>query len=287
MGADPDRLRAAVPHLTDRELADLSARAAQVKDVAAGHHGGGDGALILIGVLLLVAGHRRARRGGRRLLRRRLLGRLLVLLIPRSWSPVTVIMTDGRSSPAVERRPPSPWPSPFRDRLRARRPGRALPSTWPRAARRRRPGAFRVGPLRYLGGLWLRSPDARFGGLSDLRVSATGPGSSRSPTVATASPPRSRTTGRGGSSGSPTPGWSLYRVDGRPLPLGGSDAESLVAGDEGLKWVSKDGEGSWPTGRSRCSPGRPGAAVPGRAGPSAAGTMASRRWRTRATDDGC
>jgi hypothetical protein len=56
MGADPDRLRAAVPHLTDRELADLSARAAQVKDVAAGHHGGGDGALILIGVLLLVAG---------------------------------------------------------------------------------------------------------------------------------------------------------------------------------------------------------------------------------------
>ncbi len=55
MGADPDRLRAAVPHLTDRELADLSARAAQVKDVAAGH-GGGEGALILLGVLLLVAG---------------------------------------------------------------------------------------------------------------------------------------------------------------------------------------------------------------------------------------
>lgn len=55
MGADPDRLRAAVPHLTDRELADLSSRAAQVKDVAAGH-GGSDGALILLGVLLLVAG---------------------------------------------------------------------------------------------------------------------------------------------------------------------------------------------------------------------------------------
>jgi len=56
MGTDPDRLRAAVPHLTDRELADLSTRAAQVKDVAAGHHGGGDGALILLGVLLVVAG---------------------------------------------------------------------------------------------------------------------------------------------------------------------------------------------------------------------------------------
>jgi hypothetical protein len=55
LGADPDRLRAAVPHLTDRELADLSARAAHVKDVAAGH-GGSDGALIMLGVLLVVAG---------------------------------------------------------------------------------------------------------------------------------------------------------------------------------------------------------------------------------------
>jgi hypothetical protein len=55
LGADPDRLRAAVPHLTDRELADLSARAAQVKDVAAGH-GGGNGALVMLGILLLVAG---------------------------------------------------------------------------------------------------------------------------------------------------------------------------------------------------------------------------------------
>ncbi len=55
LGADPDRLRAAVPHLTDRELADLSARAAQVRDVAAGH-GGGNGALIMLGVLLVVAG---------------------------------------------------------------------------------------------------------------------------------------------------------------------------------------------------------------------------------------
>jgi hypothetical protein len=55
MGADPARLRAAVPHLTDRELAELQARATQVKDVAAGH-GSNDGALILVGVLLLVAG---------------------------------------------------------------------------------------------------------------------------------------------------------------------------------------------------------------------------------------
>ncbi|HSD25943.1 MAG TPA: hypothetical protein VLL75_01510 [Vicinamibacteria bacterium] len=55
LGADPDRLRAAVPHLTDRELADLSARAAHVKDVAAGH-GGGNGALVMLGILLVVAG---------------------------------------------------------------------------------------------------------------------------------------------------------------------------------------------------------------------------------------
>jgi hypothetical protein len=55
-GVDPDRLRAAVPHLSDRELAELSARALKVKDVAAGHHDDGNGALILIGVLLLVAG---------------------------------------------------------------------------------------------------------------------------------------------------------------------------------------------------------------------------------------
>lgn len=57
LGADPDRLRAAIPHLTDRELAELSARATKVKDVAAGHYGGGpEGAIVLLGVLLIVAG---------------------------------------------------------------------------------------------------------------------------------------------------------------------------------------------------------------------------------------
>jgi hypothetical protein len=56
LGADPERLRAAVPHLTDRELAELSARAAQVKDVAAGHGGGANGAIVLLGILLVVAG---------------------------------------------------------------------------------------------------------------------------------------------------------------------------------------------------------------------------------------
>ena len=56
LGADPDRLLAAVPHLSDQELAELAARATQARDVAAGHGGGGDSALVLVGVLLLVAG---------------------------------------------------------------------------------------------------------------------------------------------------------------------------------------------------------------------------------------
>ena len=36
------------------------------------------------------------------------------------------------------------------------------------------PAAQALGPLRYLGGLWLRSDDPRFGGLSDLRLSRDG-----------------------------------------------------------------------------------------------------------------
>jgi hypothetical protein len=36
------------------------------------------------------------------------------------------------------------------------------------------PSRLAVGPLRYLGGLWLRSADPRFGGLSDLRLSRDG-----------------------------------------------------------------------------------------------------------------
>ena len=36
------------------------------------------------------------------------------------------------------------------------------------------PSRSQVGPLQFLGGLWLRADDPRFGGLSDLRVSADG-----------------------------------------------------------------------------------------------------------------
>ncbi len=53
MGLQTERLRAAVPHLSDAELADLSQRAEKVKDVAAGYH---DDGLAIVGVVLLLAG---------------------------------------------------------------------------------------------------------------------------------------------------------------------------------------------------------------------------------------
>lgn len=54
LGLKPDTLRKAVPHLSDKELADLGQRAANVKDVAAGHRSH-DG-LAILGIVLLVAG---------------------------------------------------------------------------------------------------------------------------------------------------------------------------------------------------------------------------------------
>ncbi len=53
MGLQAERLRAAVPHLSDAELADLGRRAEQVKDVAAGYH---DDGLAIVGLVLLLAG---------------------------------------------------------------------------------------------------------------------------------------------------------------------------------------------------------------------------------------
>lgn len=60
MGLSPDRLRTAVPHLSDKELEDLSARASRAKDVVAGHSTN-DGlailglVLLLVGVVVLIA----------------------------------------------------------------------------------------------------------------------------------------------------------------------------------------------------------------------------------------
>jgi hypothetical protein len=56
LGVPVGRLRAAVPHLSDVELKDLSDRATRVKDVAAGHSSHNNTGLIVLGVTLLVAG---------------------------------------------------------------------------------------------------------------------------------------------------------------------------------------------------------------------------------------
>ena len=54
MGLSPERLRAAVPHLSDKELADLSDRASRAKDVVAGHHP--NDSLAILGLVLLLVG---------------------------------------------------------------------------------------------------------------------------------------------------------------------------------------------------------------------------------------
>jgi hypothetical protein len=55
MGMSAGRLRAAVPHLSDSELADLGQRAGRATDLAAGHRDNNDG-LVILGVVLLLAG---------------------------------------------------------------------------------------------------------------------------------------------------------------------------------------------------------------------------------------
>jgi hypothetical protein len=54
LGRNPVQLKAAVAHLSDKELQDLSQRATRVKDVAAGH--GTNDSLAILGLVLLVAG---------------------------------------------------------------------------------------------------------------------------------------------------------------------------------------------------------------------------------------
>ena len=53
-GLDPAKLQAAVPHLSDKELADLASRAERAKDVTAGYHS--DEGVVLLGVVLLLVG---------------------------------------------------------------------------------------------------------------------------------------------------------------------------------------------------------------------------------------
>ena len=90
-----------------------------------------------------------------------------------------------------------------------------------------------VGPLRYLGGLWLRSSDPRFGGLSDLRVSPDG---ARLLAVSDCGQgfTASLSYGEGGRlAGVAHPRLvALAGPASGPLGFGESDAESLVAGEE-------------------------------------------------------
>jgi hypothetical protein len=105
------------------------------------------------------------------------------------------------------------------------------------------PSRVAVGSLRYLGGLWLRSSDPRFGGLSDLRVSRDG---SRLFAISDCGQGFTASVsydaeGRLAGLGDVRLAELAHRGGGRPT-LGGSDAESLVLGD-GLEVGF---EGLWP-----------------------------------------
>lgn len=100
-----------------------------------------------------------------------------------------------------------------------------------------------VGRLHYLGGLWLRSADPRFGGLSDLRVSPDG-----ARLFAVSDCGHGFTAALSYDAGGRLAGVAdprlvaLTGLDGRPLGLGEADAESLVAGDGELE-VGFEGRG--------------------------------------------
>ena len=105
------------------------------------------------------------------------------------------------------------------------------------------PSRSAVGPLRYRGRLELRSEDARFGGLSDLRVSPDG-----ARLFAVSDCGYGFTAGLSYDGAGRLSGLTgarivdLTGVGGRPLPVGAGDAESLVVGDAGIE-VGFEGRG--------------------------------------------
>lgn len=94
------------------------------------------------------------------------------------------------------------------------------------------PSRDQVGELRYLGGLWLRSSDPRFGGLSDLRVSRDGArlyavsDCGQGFTASLSYDAAGRLAGVGDARVV-----ALAARGGAEPTMGGSDAESLVVGD--------------------------------------------------------
>lgn len=107
----------------------------------------------------------------------------------------------------------------------------------------RDPSRSAVGPLRYLGGLWLSSADPRFGGLSDLRVSPDG-----GRLFAVSDCGRGFTASLSYDAGGRLVGLADARLvdlegaTGGPLGTGEIDAESLVLGDGRLE-VGFEGRG--------------------------------------------
>jgi hypothetical protein len=105
------------------------------------------------------------------------------------------------------------------------------------------PSRSAVGPLRYLGGLWLRSDDPRFGGLSDLRVSPDGVR-----LFAVSDCGRGFTASLSYDAGGRLTGLADPRLTdlesptGARLGAGEIDAESLVRGEAGLE-VGFEGRG--------------------------------------------
>ena len=135
------------------------------------------------------------------------------------------------------------------------------------------PSRSTVGPLRYLGGLWLSSADRRFGGLSDLRVSTDG-----ARLFAVSDCGRGFTASLSYDAGGRLAGVADARLvelagpAGGPPGVGEGDAESLVLGDglvvgfEGRARVQSYAREPPFEGPARPLPSPPGVATCGRNG---------------------
>jgi len=106
------------------------------------------------------------------------------------------------------------------------------------------PSRSELGPLRYLGGLWLRSDDPRFGGLSDLRVSADGERLVAVSDCGAGLSARLRYDAEGRLAGLDEPRLTvLTDAVGKPLAPDEIDAESLVVTPAGELEVGFEGRG--------------------------------------------
>jgi len=106
------------------------------------------------------------------------------------------------------------------------------------------PARTSIGPLRYLGGLWLQAADPRFGGLSDLRVSADGRRLLAVSDCGHGLTARLSYDGDGRLIGLDEARLvALTNAAGGPLAQGDIDAESLVAISPGELEVGFEGRG--------------------------------------------